>query len=163
MKRLPLTQTAFPCDVVFHWRKEGFLLLDPTYQRGDVWGETRRRNLIRSICLGIPIASIIVNDRLRHDQWNVPIGEPFIAVIDGKQRITTILMFMDSAFAVPGDWFGIEDGQQYLFCELPLGLQRAFRHIPLAFSEGSLPDLASEREVFELVNYGGVPQGETDL
>ncbi len=33
----------------------------------------------------------------------------------------------------------------------------------IAFSEGRLPDLESEKEVFELINFGGVPQGENDF
>ena len=63
LTRLRLSQTSRPLDVVRFWEKEGVLLLSPPYQRGIVWGETRQRNLIKSILLGIPIPSIIINDR----------------------------------------------------------------------------------------------------
>lgn len=153
--RLRLSQTARPLDVVQHWKREGYLLLSPPYQRGDVWGEIRQRNLIKSLLLGVPIPSIIVNDRFV-GRW----GEE-IAVIDGKQRITAILKFLEGELAVPADWFGI-DGDTVLFTDLPIARQRGMRNIPIPFSEGQLPDLESEREVFELVNFGGVPQGESD-
>jgi hypothetical protein len=156
LERLILAQTARPLDVVAYWRNEGHLELSPPYQRGDVWGLIRRRNLIRSILLGIPIPSIIVNDRFAAN-W----GEE-IAVIDGKQRITTILMFLDGEIAVPGQWFGMSDAS-IRYCDLTLPMQRRLRGTPIPFCEGKLGSIDAEAEVFELVNFGGVPQGQTDL
>lgn len=156
IKRLSLSQTNRPIDVFEYWRREGYLLLDPPYQRGDVWGQIRQRNLIRSVMTGIPIPSLIVNDR----EWR---GEAYkVAVIDGKQRITALLKFMDGQLKVPGEWFGIES-QEVAFTELPVALKRQFKQTPIAVSEGSLKSIEEEREVFELVNFGGVPQGESDL
>jgi len=63
LERLKLSQTNRPMDVIKHWHIDGQLLLDPPYQRGDVWGYKRQANLIRSILLGVPIPSIIINDR----------------------------------------------------------------------------------------------------
>lgn len=160
MNRLQLYTSNRPVDVVLYWEKEGFLELDPPYQRGDVWGLERRRNLIYSIVAGIPIASVIVNDRCKTDAWGYP--EKHIAVIDGKQRLTTILRFIEGEFSVPGKWFDLDD-PEILFSELPVGRRRSFKFHPLAFCEGGLPSMDAEREVFELVNFGGVPQGQTDI
>lgn len=155
--RLRLSQTARPVEVINYWRTSEGLLLDAPYQRGDVWGNIRRRNLIRSILLGIPIPSIIINDRASAG-WDELIT---CAVIDGKQRITAIMMFLTDQLDVPSEWFGIE-GNSLLFSELPVARQRGFRNHPIPFCEGQLPSLEAEREVFELVNFGGVPQGESD-
>ena len=159
LERLKLSQTARPIDVITYWRNSGGMLLDPPYQRGDVWGTLRRRNLIRSLLLGIPIPAVIINDRFGAG-WG---GDDFIscAVIDGKQRMTTILMFLDDLLAIPGEWVGI-DKELVLFSELPIARQRGMRHHPIPFCEGQLPNIEAEIEVFELVNFGGVPQGETD-
>ncbi len=49
LKKVEFRNTNRSLDVVLFWRKEGpkeGLLLNPPYQRGDVWGRTRRRNLI---------------------------------------------------------------------------------------------------------------------
>jgi len=161
MRRLELQQTNRPMDTFTYWVEGDMLDMDTPYQRGHVWGELRQRNLIKSIIQGIPIASIVLNDRSKNKAWG-GIWKKHLAVIDGKQRMTAVLDFVDSRFAVPGEWFGL-DGQNYLFCELPVARQRGFRHHPMAFSEVSLGSLEEEQEVFELVNFGGVPQGESDL
>lgn len=159
-----LRQTNRAIDVLLFWRNENNeskcqigLLLDPPYQRGDVWGHKRRVNLIRSILMCVPIPSLIVNDRLGAD-WP---DDYRVAVIDGKQRITTLLMFLDGQLAVPGEWFD-RDEPEVIFSDLSAGQQRKFMNKPLAFSEGRLPTLAAEQEVFDLVNFGGLAQGEVD-
>lgn len=157
LRDMRLNQTNRPLDSVNFWEREGYLLLTPPYQRGDVWGPVRRVNLIRSLLLGIPIPSIIINDRSM-TQW--PNDDLRFAVIDGKQRLTTILMFLKSELAVPGEWVDLPG--EVTFSEMPIVTQRKICNRPLAFSEGSLPTLEEEQLVFELVNFGGVPQGESD-
>nr|WP_279671485.1 DUF262 domain-containing protein [Flexivirga meconopsidis] len=61
------------------------LNLTPSYQRGDVWSASDRSALIESILRGIPLPSIIL---LRKKG-----SEPH-EVVDGKQRLTTILRFV---------------------------------------------------------------------
>ena len=164
--------TNRPIDVVLHWRKEGYLELNPPYQRGDVWGTKRRVNLIRSILLGVPIPSIIVNNRMHgaegsrysdfsnSDDWQY-------AVIDGKQRLTSILMFLDSRLAIPTEWIDpalIEHkvGATVRYSDLTLSGTRHFKNHSMAFSEGALRTIDEEQEVFDLVNFGGLKQGEVD-
>jgi hypothetical protein len=91
----------------------GFILEDPDdpderdkydlsapYQRDSVWTVDRRRNLIRSLLMGLPIGNII----LSHLPYRG--GSPYsYRVIDGKQRIETLRMFANDEFSVPGDWF----------------------------------------------------------
>ena len=156
LKRLSLSQTNRPVDVFSYWVNEGYLELNPPYQRGDVWGQIRQRNLIRSLMIGIPIPSIIVNDRFAAN-W----GEE-IAIIDGKQRITAILRFLDSELHVPAVWFGFAGSGDISYKFLSLAQQRRFRNIPMSVCEGRLESLGAEQEVFELVNFGGVPQGQSD-
>lgn len=159
IERLKLSTTNRPIDVIRHWASEGALLLTPPYQRGDVWGPVRQRNLIRSVLLGIPIPSIIINDRLGAETWE---DDYSIAVIDGKQRITALLAFLDDQLETPGDWWGMP-GPPVLWRHLSIVQQRFFKNTPLGFTEGRLPNLAAEQEVFDLVNFGGLAQGETDF
>jgi uncharacterized protein with ParB-like and HNH nuclease domain len=157
IKRINLNQTNRPIDTVKWWRDTGRMLLSPPYQRGDVWGTIRRQNFIKSVLLGIPIPSLIINDRT-YGNWG---DEITCAVIDGKQRITTLLMFFDGLLKVPGEWFGQSGEVSYQ--DLSEVQQRRFSNIPIPFSEGGLSSEEEEREVFELVNFGGVPQGEMDM
>ena len=155
LERLRLSSTHRPCDVILYWSEKDHLLLSPPYQRGLVWGHKRKVNLIRSLLLGVPIPSIVVNDRFAAG-W----GEE-IAVIDGKQRMTTLLEWFKGDLAVPGEWFDMPG--EVTYHELPLPMQRYFRMNALPFTEAQLPSLEAEREVFDLINFGGVPQGESDV
>lgn len=158
LKRLELWNMNRPIDVFRYWHLNNWLILDPPYQRGDVWGPQRRVNFIRSLMQNIPIPSVIVNDRSKRRQ-----AEDFgYAVIDGRQRITTILMFMNNELMVPGHWFGLHNsGVSYI--DLPPECKRKFCNIGIACAEGALETLEDEALVFELVNFGGVPQGQSDL
>lgn len=164
MKRLQLNQSNRPIEWLSYLEQSRDLELSPPYQRGDVWGIRRRRNFIRSILMGIPIPSIIVNDRLMADF----VGDKpeAFAVIDGKQRCTAILMFFADRFTVPAEWFEpahiATDRPEIIYSELNAIGQRMFRGRGLAFSEARLKTLEDEQEVFELVNFGGIPQGERD-
>ena len=63
------------------------LNLNPSYQRGDVWPTSDAQKLIESILRGIPLPSIILlkpNGTLQSRY----------EVVDGKQRLTSILRFM---------------------------------------------------------------------
>lgn len=65
----------------------GRLNLNPTYQRGDVWITGARQLLIESILRGIPLPSVIL---LKPSTGG---AQPF-EVVDGKQRLTSILRFI---------------------------------------------------------------------
>lgn len=64
------------------------LNLTPSYQRGDVWPTSDAQKLIESVLRGIPLPSIIL---LRP----TPKGKdaPKYEVVDGKQRLTSLLRF----------------------------------------------------------------------
>jgi Protein of unknown function DUF262 len=174
LQDLKLYQSSRGLDTILHWSKEGSLEVNPPYQRGDVWGPVRRVNLIKSILQGIPIGTIIINDRL--EGWKDTFCFQY-AVIDGKQRVTTILDFLQGRLPVPSDWFDPADINHVPYSEmvfadralaavtfhdLTLRKQRVIRQKPTSFTFCLLPDIPSERHVFDLVNYGGVPQGESD-
>lgn len=148
--------------------------LEPPYQRGDVWGIRRRRNLIRSLMLSVPIPSIVVNNRME-----AKFAEPgydsnrntATAVIDGKQRVTTIMMFFADQLDVPASWFDPDyivhthetvDGPYVYYSGLSRRSQLRFENCPVAVSEGVYATLEAEAELFDLVNFGGIPQGESD-
>ncbi|WP_160011692.1 DUF262 domain-containing protein [Nocardioides sp. AX2bis] len=67
--------------------ERGKLNLSPSYQRGDVWPTTDAQMLIESILRGIPLPSVIVLKP--SNQFDAP-----FEVVDGKQRLTSILRFI---------------------------------------------------------------------
>lgn len=161
IERLPQLQlfaSNRPVSVIKYWRDNAILELSPVYQRGDVWGTKRRVNFIKSMLMRIPIPSIIVNDRAA-GEWVFEAWK--YAIIDGKQRCTTLLMFLDSELPIPGNWIGLTQ-KSVVYADMPERIQRNISLMPIGMSEGSLRTLEEERQVFELVNFGGLAQGEKD-
>ena len=69
--------------------------LDPSYQRDFVWGDRDSRKLIDSILRGIPLPSIILNHRrIREGDAAGKKKGKIYEIVDGKQRLTTILRFI---------------------------------------------------------------------
>lgn len=67
--------------------EDGGLNLSPSYQRADVWPTGDAQLLIESVLRGIPLPSVILLEEDDED------GVRF-EVVDGKQRLTSILRFM---------------------------------------------------------------------
>lgn len=149
--------------------------LDQPYQRGLVWGEIRRRKLIQSFMQGVPVPSLIVNDRFSAKFIHPGYGQErnwATAVIDGKQRVSTIIGFVRDEFAVPASWFAADlvlatedtdDGPYVRWTGLSQVAHRLLGNLPIAVSVGRFATLAEEREIFDRVNFGGVAQGESDV
>lgn len=62
--------------------------LDPNFQRQNVWDNKQKSELIESILMGIPIPVFYFFES----------KEAKIQIIDGKQRITTVIDFMNDKF-----------------------------------------------------------------
>ena len=92
------------------------------------------------------------------------------AVIDGKQRITALRDFYLEHFAVPADWFDPDDieahahnNDKVVFADLTRPARLHFQHRPIALSTARVTTIEDEAEIFDLINFGGVPQGESDV
>lgn len=149
----------------------GFIY-DQPYQRGHVWGEERKKKLVFSLVTGIPIGAIVINDRFQNAEKFIERGEQgwCSAVIDGKQRIHAILDFVNNKFSVPAAWFDTEnlnvsdDVENVYFKDLTVGAQSSFKTattIPIA--EAHVSTVEEEKEIFDLINFGGVNQGDSDI
>lgn len=73
----------------FHDRyREGSLTISPRYQRKPVWAARQKCYLIESILLGLPLPEVFVQ------QKTTPEGKTSFAIVDGQQRIRTVLQFI---------------------------------------------------------------------
>lgn len=154
----------------------GTIDINTPYQRGDVWDVGQRLGLIRSWMLGLPIPAVIVNDRMG-GLWadNNPGNNPDVCYgcIDGKQRLTTAMLWFSGALLVPASWFPAEDverltdtddGPYVRFDDLAAAAQRTIAFtwtIPLA--EAKVGALQEEAQIYLLVNGGGTPQSDADM
>lgn len=166
-----------------NWRNEDQFDLNAPYQRESVWDEDRRRNLIRSLKMGLPVGAIVVA-KLPTDR------EMHVRVVDGKQRIEAMRAFTHDEFAVPGHWFedaDLEDptsrGRDVVYSDLSQRGRRDFENRQVGCIEfdselvylGRGDDgkaqwyqrtedemIVAEAELYSLVNFGGVDQTDED-
>lgn len=165
LPRLSLSNNNRPLDFFIYKIEEGRLEMDQAYQRGLVWGEERKRNLIRSLLMGLPIGAVTLNNRLMAGFK----GSNDYAVIDGKQRITAMMDFMADQFSVPVSWFPAQQVEQeesegqVRWSGLSAVAHRRFQNAPVATNEAQVATVAEETVIFNLINFGGVAQGDSDL
>lgn len=72
------------------WLKNGQLQLSPEFQRRAVWKSGAKSFLIDTITKGLPIPIIFLRDK----RTSVDSYEPIREIIDGQQRIRTVLSFV---------------------------------------------------------------------
>jgi hypothetical protein len=151
-----------------------FLILDPPYQRGTVWTGDQRIALVRSWLMNLTVPSVILNDRSRSIwQDEKPTGEQHLAIVDGRQRIETAMLWFDGAFAVPASWFDPEwvestvdtdDGPYVAWDNLTRGGRTmAKTQWKLPRLETMLATVTEEAELYLLINGGGTPQTAADM
>lgn len=151
--------------------------LSPIYQRASVWTAHQRVGLIRSWLSGIPVPAVVLNNRdqteFPHGEDGLPEGGAIWAVVDGKQRIETAILWFDSKFAAPASWFNPEwidhteetdDGTYVRFNGLTVVGQRLFSNRALLPEiETTLGSVRAEADLYLLLNGAGTPQSDTDM
>lgn len=128
--------------------KSGELILQPEYQRKAVWPERAKVSLMETILLGYPIPEIYLAYETS------PEGEQKASVVDGQQRLTSLLGFLNNFFPLDGleDEKLREKFEGKYFKELPDDVRQEF--FQYRFPIRRLSNLADEfvRAVFARVN-----------
>jgi hypothetical protein len=88
------------------------IIIDPEFQRFFRWEISQKSKLIESLLLGIPLPSIFVFER-EDSKWEL---------IDGLQRVSTILEFMGKLRSPNGGTEppSILEATKYLPCRAPV-------------------------------------------
>jgi hypothetical protein len=136
------------------WSKDNTLLITPAYQRREVWGSAARVMLIDSIINDIPMPKIFVSQTLKDMRT-------YREVIDGQQRITTILSFLKNGFKLEKPYEGPHMGKY--FSDLPDELKNNILLYEIDFNEASGLQLEELREVYSRVNKYLVPLNRQEL
>lgn len=127
-------------------RKLGNFIL-PAFQRPPVWTQEQQVRFIESIWQRLPLGAYIVNRVLE------PLGNPHDnLLLDGQQRITAILAYVDNAFPVMG----------YYWRDLSRSEQRGFEMVPMPYLETKLTNMDHIKEVYDRLAYGGTPHEPKD-
>src|SRR5580704_12797181 len=90
MQSHQVTKTNYKVSDFISWAKASTLLLSPSFQRRSVWPAGAKSYLIDTIVRGLPIPIIF----LREQKTDLNSLEPKREVVDGQQRIRTLLSFI---------------------------------------------------------------------
>ena len=130
---------------LYSWYSDGKLFVNRRYQRKLVWTLEEKQRLIESILKQYPIPAILLADR----------AEGGYEIIDGLQRLHTVVSFIESAFpTLDGRYFDVE--------KFPTAHQRAEGGV-FTVEEGV--ERISAREVTTLLDYSvavSVMRGSTE-
>lgn len=123
-------------------------LFIPDYQRELVWSEPQQARFIESILLNLPIPYLYVADVADGE------NEGRIEVVDGSQRIRTLVRFMEGELEL--DKLEVLNKLNgFRFHDLPLPRQLRFRRRTLRMIELIQVDEEARRQLFDRLNTGG--------
>ncbi len=123
------------------------LKLRPAFQRNLVWNPEQQSFLIDTVLRGLPVPEVYVQKATSDDGT-----DEHTVVVDGQQRITALLKFLNGRLVLIGDdelgprWKGKR------FAELDNELKRRFRTFELVARQLPNLDEAVLREVFRRLN-----------
>lgn len=166
-KEISINTKVIPMDVLLRRLKQGTLILNPDFQRNEVWTDVRKSQLIESILLEIPIPMFYVSAD-EEGKWTV---------VDGLQRISAFRDFVLGATYMKtkkeeDEGCGIKlKGLEFLKniegCQmknLPFGFYNRIMEaqFSLTIINPGTPDEV-KRNVFKRINTGGVPLSSQEI
>lgn len=87
-----IKHTTFSCADFLDWQKSGSLKLSPSFQRRSVWTKPQKSYFIDTVYRGLPVPIVFLRE-----QTDVDTFQTVREVIDGQQRLRTILSYVDAS------------------------------------------------------------------
>lgn len=138
------------------WHSAGALQLSPKFQRRDVWTIPARSYFIDSILKNMPVPPLYLRVR-QSDDMTKTIRE----VIDGQQRLRSLLDFLNDKFALTASVCDEAPGKR--FSQLATDQQNCVRQYSFVCETFSSISDASVLEVFARLNTHSVQLNEQEL
>lgn len=151
LQGLSVTRTTYRVADFLSWQRGGNLNLRPLFQRNSVWSSKAKSFFLDSVVRGFPVPLVFIQDQTDEKTY-----EPKRIVIDGQQRIRTLLAYVDPRCLrdrEPSDDFKVlamhnEDLAGKNFAQLPEELRE--RILNFQFSVHVLPSTTSHSVLLEL-------------
>jgi hypothetical protein len=136
-------------------KKAGKIEIKPPFQRNPVWTERQKSYLIDSVLNGYPIPELYIQEVVDED------GNSNYVIVDGQQRMRSVLDFLDDKFGM-----NREDSPQFNgahFKDLTAEQKRAF--FSYNFVVRTLPEMDDSeiREIFKRLNRNVVSLNTQEL
>ncbi len=118
----------------------------PSYQRELTWEGDKKSKFVESILMGLPIPFITGVE--------VPDKDDSIAIVDGSQRLRSLVEFVENRFVLKGlEVLDVCNGIGY--DQLPLSLRRKFNNHPIRMVLLDGADATTQFTLFERINTTG--------
>lgn len=143
----------YPVDGLVKRLREDSIYI-PTFQRGFIWSLSQASRFVESLLLGLPVPAIFLS---REDDTGR------LLVIDGQQRLTTLLYFYEGIFRPTGREFALHGVQSHfldstyasLDVEDRRRLDDSIIHAIIVRQDTPSEDDSSIYHIFERLNRGG--------
>lgn len=87
-----IKRTQFSVSDFLDWQRQRTLILNPPFQRRSVWKPGAKSYLIDTVVRGLPTPLLFIREKIDLDTLR-----PTREVIDGQQRLRTLLAFIESS------------------------------------------------------------------
>lgn len=150
--RIVTEQARYPLPTLKDMFSDNKYNLHPDFQRRRRWSQEKKSKLIESFIINVPVPPVFLYE----------IDYANFEVMDGLQRITTIIDFYKDLYVLEGleEWKEL-NGKKY--SELPIrikeGIDRRYLSSIILLKESAKDDIEADRLkkiVFERLNSGGV-------
>lgn len=145
---------SHPISDIKDWDKNNRLELRPDFQRNEVWSRSAQIMLIDTIIKGIPIPKIYIKSIIKE-------GNTYRVVIDGQQRLTAILKFVNDKLTLSKPYCGDYVGQK--FKDLPEDIKNEILRYKIDINEIFNPTDEEIRDLYARVNKYTVQLNKQEL
>ena len=152
LKYMNIGRTQYRLSDFVSWQRAGVLSLSPSFQRRPVWKKDAKSFLVDTVVRGLPMPVIYLRERLNLDKQ-----ETVREVVDGQQRLRTLLGFVDESllpdFAPQRDRFSVKKLHNDEVAGVPftkLVKEHRERILGYEFSAHVLPTVIEDREVLQM-------------
>ena len=107
-------------SAIIHYYYSSGINMNPVYQREYVWDNNDKESLLESIFMNAEIGKVIFN---RYSDYRYIQTGYSTEVVDGKQRISTIVDFFENRFSYRGKFYNdLSKKDRLTFLRTPLGV-----------------------------------------
>ncbi|MCH5147787.1 MAG: DUF262 domain-containing protein [Clostridiales bacterium] len=145
---------SHPISDIKDWDKNNRLELRPDFQRNEVWTRSAQIMLIDTIIKGIPIPKIYIKSIIKE-------GNTYRVVIDGQQRLTAILKFVNNRLTLSKPYSGDFIGKK--FDDLPVEIKNEILRYKIDINEIFSPTDEEIRDLYARVNKYTVQLNKQEL
>ena len=142
-----------PISDLRDWNNEKKLEIRPDFQRREVWSKVAKIMLIDTIIKNIPMPKLYLETRIKNVTYRI--------VIDGQQRITAILEYINGVFVMPEKYEKEWAGKK--FAELTSDQQNLILNYELNINNLVNPTEAEVRDLYSRVNKYTVQLNKQEL